>query len=399
METGRRGGYAFLVLGRETPPMLLQNDRQASQRTVDDTRPASFRDRGVTVPFTTPALLGCRLRLGERQGLEVAVPNPGGVRGFYVVPLKTLHDHCNPTLHDRLLTARLKELGAVTPEAVLAVSRAAAREGLAGRTAAAAAAAAEKATESGRLLMSYHLLLLLIRQTEGAAEAALPPERDTLANVQRRGERAMARIVRETGMPSPAVMAVLEELADVYLPVGVPGDLTKARHQRDLAALEELATGVSAWGETTADRKQAGAAALILRSARLTLSAGRSLMNELLDVVGDLRDLLRRWSRDAATIRLQASRLSWLLDGWPVMTGLWRFSELVGRPVAVREMAVMVPSIPQEVSTWTGEAWDELYVSVHKLRSRFVFPLEAWRTGSMVDVIARNELILGDVVL
>jgi hypothetical protein len=378
--------------------MQAQIDRQISRYAVDDARPATFLERGVTIPFTTPILLGSRVRPSERRGLEIAVPSPGGVRGFYVLPLKALGDICNPTLHDRLVIEMIEETAVITPEAILRVTRAVAQEGLAGRAAAAAAEAAEREAAGRRMVTNFRFLLLLIRQTEGPGEHPLPPERDAPANVQRRAESAVARIAAEAGLPPPSVVNALEELAGAYLPVGFRGDPTGARYQGELAELEAMVAEVTAWGETAMDTQQAGSAFLVARSAALTLGAGRVLLEEVLGLTDDLRRRLRRWSSDSGSVSRQLARLAWLLDGWSVMIGLWRLAESVGRSVAIREMAVMVPTMPQEVSQWTGDPEDERYVAAHKLRSRSVFRLEDWRTGRMLDLIARNELIVRDLV-
>ena len=47
---------------------------------------ATFGERGVSVPFTTPALAGARVRRDARHGLALLVPNPSGGRGIYVLP-------------------------------------------------------------------------------------------------------------------------------------------------------------------------------------------------------------------------------------------------------------------------------------------------------------------------
>ena len=72
-------------------------------------QPATFLDRGVTVPFTTPFLLGARIRPTEtRSGLELVISNPAGGRGFYIVPWAAMPEVCSPTLHDRRLWQRLE---------------------------------------------------------------------------------------------------------------------------------------------------------------------------------------------------------------------------------------------------------------------------------------------------
>jgi len=368
----------------------------ADAHAVDDVRPATFLERGVVVPFTTPVLLGSRVRPNAR-GLEIVVPSPAGVRGFYVLPLRGTPDLCTPTLHDRLLIDMIEELAVVTPDAITRVTRAAAQEGLAGREAAAAAAEAEKALARQRLVANYRMLLLLIRRTEPAGEHAVPPEADAPLSVQRRAERAVARVAGATGLAAQAVVAAMERLTDAYQAIGFRGDPTRAPYQVQLAALEEMAEEVAHWGEMAVDPQHAGCAALIARSARLTLDAGRLILDEMVAAVEDMPALLRRWAGDAEAVLRDAARLGWLLDGWSVMIGLWRFAETTGRPATIAEMAVLVPTMPHEISRWTGDGTDEPHAAAYNLRGRFVTRMTDWRTGRLLDLVARNERIAGGV--
>ncbi|MBB5694253.1 hypothetical protein [Muricoccus pecuniae] len=379
--------------------MSAQTERHLSRYAVEDARPVTFLERGVTVPFTTPILLGSRVRPGQRRGLELSVPSPGGVRGFYVMPLRALDAICNPTLHDRLVTEMIEELPVITPDDILRIARAVAHEGLVGRAAAAAAGAAEKALANQRLLTNYRLLMLLIRQTEAPGEHAVPPEGDAPASVKRRGERAVMRVSQRTGLPLADVISALDGLTEAFISVGLRGNPTAARHQNELDELERLAADVSGWAESVMDAQQAGSAGLIARCARLTLDAGRIVTDRLFPLTDDLSALMQRWSANSQAIREEAARLAWLLDGWSVILSIWKHAEVVGRAAAIREMAVIVPTMPIEISRWTGStAEEEIHASTHRMRSRFVFRLEDWRTGRTLEVIARNEMLVREFI-
>lgn len=379
--------------------MSSVSDAHLHRYTLDDARPATFLERGVTVPFTTPLLLGSRVRPDRRpkSSLELAVPNPAGVRGLYIVPLSAIRDICTPTLHDRLITDVLADQQVVTPNIILRVARAAAQEGLAGREAAAAAAAAEGALNGQRLLTNYMLLLLLIKQTESPTLGLTPAENDTPSNVQARAKRAVARVADNLRTPSEVVGSALEALADTYLDIGVNGNPTNARYQHQLAELEKLAAEVEAWGEAEADPHHAGSAALIARSALLTYNSGRTILNKLLEALENLDLLVSKWTNSSEDIRSEAGKLAWLLDGWSVILSIWNSSGRFGTSAAVREMAVLVPSIPLELNRWvTGQ--EEQLTELQGRRSRFVSRLEDWRTGRMQELIERNELIVRNFV-
>ena len=89
--------------------------------------PASFLDRGVALPFTTPLLFGARARAaGDHSGLEVIIANPSGGKGVYILPWGAIPQICVPTLHDRRLWRLLRDKKLLTPlmmrEAAEAVS-------------------------------------------------------------------------------------------------------------------------------------------------------------------------------------------------------------------------------------------------------------------------------------
>ena len=64
--------------------------------------PPSFAERGASVPFTTPIIVGARVR-GRGESLELVVPNPSGAKGNYILQWKNLPDVFTLTVHDRVL--------------------------------------------------------------------------------------------------------------------------------------------------------------------------------------------------------------------------------------------------------------------------------------------------------
>jgi hypothetical protein len=78
--------------------------------------PASFLDRGVALPFTTPLLFGARARAAsDHSGLEVIIANPSGGKGVYILPWGAIPQICVPTLHDRRLWRLLRDKKLLTP--------------------------------------------------------------------------------------------------------------------------------------------------------------------------------------------------------------------------------------------------------------------------------------------
>jgi hypothetical protein len=352
-------------------------------------QPATFLDRGVAVPFTTPFLLGARIRPTEtRAALELIISNPSGGRGFYIVPWAALPEVCSPTLHDRRLWQRLTDQVGVTPSLVRETARAVAAEGLAGRDAAAAVARSQGEETAARMRANYLLLLDLIRRSETAEEAAVPPQADSPANIERRARRAVARFAPRIGVSADVVAAWLESLAGAFCGVGVPGDPTESRTRRLLRQITTLVEEIDLWVAQSPMPGEEHAATLVTDAARLTAQCATAAFRDLDGLLSDTATLLRAWREDSSALARRATRPDWLLDGWQLIADLWRDAEPESRAGALWEMALLAPVMPREVEEWLGiaEDWDRPL----RLR-RLVRANEDWRSGRMIEVVARNE--------
>ncbi len=91
---------------------------------------------------------------------------------------------------------------------------------------------------------------------------------------------------------------------------------------------------------------------------------------------------------DSNALTRRATRPDWLLDGWQIICELWRESDTTMRANTLWEMALLAPILPREVEDWFGieEDWDR----PTRMR-RVVRANEDWRSGRMLDIIARNE--------
>lgn len=352
-------------------------------------QPATFLDRGVTVPFTTPFLLGARIRPNEtRAGLEVVITNPSGGRGNYIVPWSALPEICSPTLHDRRLWQRLSDQPVVSPPTVRETARAVAAEGLAGRDAAAAVARAVNEDGAARMRANFLLLLDLIRRTEPGTEATVPPQSDTPANIEARARRAVARIAPRIGVSPEIIAAWLEAIASAFCGVGIPGDNTVSRTRGLVTALHTMIAEIDLFVAQSPDPGAQHGAILVVDAARLTLTCAQGAFKDLDGLLSDTPNLLRNWREDSTDLGRRASRPDWLLDGWQVITELWRDADPGLREGALWEMALLAPVMPREVEEWLGieEDWDR----PTRMR-RVVRANEDWRSGRMLDIVARNE--------
>ncbi|MFZ4406289.1 MAG: hypothetical protein ACOYOH_03055 [Paracraurococcus sp.] len=357
-------------------------------------QPVTFLERGVVLPFTTPALLGGRIRPGVRKAPELVLANPAGAEGVYIVPWAAMPDICTPTLHDRALWGRVSQLAILTPRAVRQATRAVAAEGLAGRAAARAAAEAEKATRDACTFTHYHLLLDLVRQgdPQGHGAALVPGD---LTALEQRARAVLVSRRTDTSLSPASAFEALSELAEVFEPCGLPRDPTRARLPQLAGEIAAVIQDLARWAELAGPAERS-CIRLLSDGAALTHRCFRTALKEVHDLLGDLWTLVQRWRLAPEAISALAARPEWLLDGWELICGLWRAAADHQRAAALLDMAALVPVIPGEVGDWVGfDAPGTMEAHRSGLRQwrRTVQPNQDWVTGRMLDLTARNEML------
>ncbi|MEO9191563.1 MAG: hypothetical protein ABI224_16400 [Acetobacteraceae bacterium] len=353
-------------------------------------QPTTFLERGVAVPFTTPALLGARARPAMRGGLEILVPNPAGGHGVYVLPWAGISELCRPTVHDILLGQRIAALGSLTPASVRVVARDIAAKGMAGRDAVAAAQAAAEADRQDSLTANFHLLLALIGQVEPAELAEFGDDRRHSAELELRARRAVARLGPKLGCIAAALPEVLDEVARSFVGIGVPAQTTPPRIMRLMASLVGLRADMAAW---SAERKDASAtqADMIAAVADVTLSCAERTVADAHAITDDMTRMLHCWAKSSASLAARIGRPDWLVDGWEKICLIWRCAEAdVARRAALMEMTILLPVLPREISAWIGAPID--VDTVWRFRAD-VAGRGDWRVGSSLDRVARNEAL------
>ena len=342
---------------------------------------ATFLERGISLPFTTPMLVGARLRLGEREAMELVIKNPSGGTGFYVLPWAALPDMCSPTSHDCRLWDLIVTEPMLSPAAIRRAAGQVVQEGLAGLAAEAAWSAAEHWRYGDHVRANFMLLVLTIRQHETPAEAVIPPERDHPEQLERRAKRALARVGGLLGIPADDMAGHLEQVASLLQDIGIPGHPEPALTRRKMMAVEALSRSITEWSEVTPAARDSPVSDTIIGSAELTLAACRSILAELDALMADPTALLCRWLNEPVALRQLALRPEWLLDGWDLLCAMWRDAPEDGRLATSREIAILTPVLPREAERWTRHA------AVRRepiLLRRRVRAMEDWRTGQMI---------------
>lgn len=361
--------------------------------------PGTFAARGVSVPFTTPALDGARARVASHDGprcrgavpgsrppgapIDLLLPNPSGKGGVYVIEWSTIPRLCCPTLFDRDLMKRIAALPALTPASVLGAVHRAGASGLAGEHVSEAAAHAVAAERQERLLAHMALLMALIRQGEeryGAEESGT-----ALEGLERRAQRVVARFAADLALPEAAGESLgdsIERLAVAFGGVGLgplAADGHLARVQRGVAELALDAGRDAASG--------CEAARLVELVAGAVARAGDALLRAARERAEDVPALLRDWSRDPDRVAFELARAEWLFDGWgrlvvardrPLSEGDWRV------------LASRLPALPDEAAAWSPGI-EALTAGMRRWQGR-ASPAEDWRMGvAAADLVAASE--------
>ncbi|MCA3283390.1 MAG: hypothetical protein ING16_11005 [Roseomonas sp.] len=361
------------------PKAMTREEAQSAREDV-----ASFAALGASVPFTSPRLLGARIRLEPSgRGFELVLVNPAQTKGSYVMPWRALPDIGSPSLFDLRLWEILSQLKEIHPAAIRHEALKVASEGTAGR----AVAHAARQALAGEQRNQAKLMRQFLAQLAGGAPASLQAEPEP--------STAEPRI--QTAQPpaqshDSALMESLQSLAETLACLGPSGSAEKAPFIR----LREEILGMGEAFKAAADKQETGDEAPVLRflseNAETVLHYVDLAWAETEARLGDMVELLSRPRINAAKILERARRVEWLLDGWPILVALWHRTPHDLRHVIAWDMAALLPPLPREVHGWfTAEKPREAPPRLTRVISQGT----DWRSGRNIEITARNEGLIG----
>jgi hypothetical protein len=331
-------------------------------------------------------LTGARVRLTDRDGLELVVPKALGGRGNYLAPWDNIADLCELGVHDIRLLDRVGRLRTVTPATIRAAGWQSAAEGFAGRRVRAAAQAAIAANHEYGLQTHHHLLLTLVRQMEPSSIQAGPIAPAALAPI---AARAIDKLAAQFKWKRENIVSGLTKLAPLLAPLGLGERVGIARVPALLGTMQGFRQSVAALPVTT--HWEAQAIGLILRTADITVSCLASALAEARGLAMNTPDLLRSWMTDPAATVARINRAEWLADGWPWLCGLWSLAaDAASQRAQLEEIVIVLPSIPDEVSQWTGFGRDTV-LPPHTARIHLP---DDYSEPNLIEAILRNERLL-----
>lgn len=264
--------------------------------------PASFNERGVSVPLAGKVVGNAKIRRGC-DGLELVIPSLSGASGFYVIPVQHIGDLVPLCLHDQALLALIMRDRVLSPFSVRVAVLKVARSGLAGPE---MQAAAEEEIRQGNARQ---------HSFRNAVVAALPHADGRLLDPVDEIVSTFAPVSAMNGMPAGPLRHTFQRLQT--LADGVAG-------------LDDVEpTAVTIGGVT---QQFIGIAARILQDCDAAMSS--------------LPVLARDWAGCGDGFRQKILRLAWLLDGWDVVCTTWETEAAGSRSAEIAALPKLLWSLP-----------------------------------------------------
>lgn len=375
--------------------MTDESDIARSARLVsDETVPATFQERGISIPFTTPLLSQARLRRDANNRFEFLLPNFTAGKGIYVLPMKGLSSMMTLTLHDKMLFEEIDALESHSPELVRTVVLGVQATGICGPEA--AAHAAELLDQDAQfLVLTQFILVTELLKLVGIGAADLMRPGMTTDDSKRMARKALAKVAGMVGIPPDDLALRVDDLGAVVAPVGLPQCPRLGRLRQVAHRLQRFTEQMQDWSE----RELSDAAPLgahCANVARHTLGLVQQRLTRLDGMCQDAMQIVHDAPRLRGEMADQVTRIAWLLDGWDFLLILWENVQNAN-PAARREMVCdisrLLPAIPrEEVATVLTATLD--VDTINRLQRRWVRGNQDWRTGVLdLDAVMRLEAV------
>ncbi|MDF1734498.1 MAG: hypothetical protein P1U37_04380 [Minwuia sp.] len=361
--------------------------RKAAHARRSHYEPSTFLERGTVIPFTTTALAQCRVRLDERERLEVVLPGFSGSKGIYVTAFSSLPEITTLSVHDRTLTEIVGKEKAVTPTAIRHCWLELATTGIGGQ--ALAEQAREELTQAAEVQVATRIMLLLDTVRRGGGE--IGPE--LIASIgSSEGRNTVSTMLggaaSRANITAIAIDQHIEEMAAMLGTLGLRSLPEPGRLRHLHTRMQEFSHAIDNWGRTTvSDLAHIGRFAAMSAEHSAGI-AGRAIA-EVDRTLADPIRLMARWDSGREVLRSHLLRIAWLLDGWDYVLRIWddAIAERMAIDVAAREIGRIIPIVPaREVDAGAGQRSVELF---REYRSR-VRVYEDWLSGDLdEDLLAR----------
>ena len=360
-------------------------------RRLQHGRPATFAQRGVTVPFTSPSLSQARIRMENVEGLECLLPAFSGGLGTYVIGWKSVPDVLSVTLHDRALHREIAEARACSPDAVRKAALTVSMRGFAGLSVAEHAKAVLQGDQRYAMLTTYTLILELLR-IAGISPGELLTRGVESVESRRAARDILKKVAQRLDLQAEQLYTRVENISTALAPLGLPQAELPGRLRTTLRGLSSFYSDVSNWAATElSDVKPLGL--YMAECARQTLGLAAKRLERIDLVLRDVRFLVTGADRAIEEVTSWVAGFSWLLDGWDYIIQVWSDCGAhtpEAQRAAMVEIHRLAPMAPlSEVSANENVESQDL----RGVRTRRLRPGQDWRGTLDLDGVQRIEAI------
>ena len=351
----------------------------------------TWAERGIAVPFTTPALAQARMRNDEgSKRREFILPSLSGGKGSYVMPWKSILGSMTTTLHDRVLFDLMQQHDVDDPIKMRHVTLEVAAKGLSGPRAARKAQEILDNEKQYQVLTTFLLVLQLLKLVNVSSKDLIS-EGLASENAQKRMRSALMGVADRLKIPHDDLYIRIETLSSLIAPIGLP----QAPEPGRLRALSEdlivFRDTVRTWS-TTMPEEIAQIGEFEARVAELTNQLASKAVLKVDSETEALAAMLRAWEKRFTAITAEVRQLSWLLDGWDYVITL--FHEVSDKSDKERQtmLADTFPLLPQIPREELEVIDDKKASALSVIQRRWVRGNEDWRTGVLdYDQVQRLE--------
>lgn len=294
------------------------------------------------------------------------LPGLSGGLGTYELPLDTLREVFDLSVHDRMLYDRLIDLEDVRPQTVLEHSRDVGSTGVGGVELARTCIRRNWTEKASRELGQMAVLHQALRQLGGDVVKDMKREELMTTEGQIRARRALNRFASEHKVANDTIIDSLGEWSKMIAPVGL--DLEGCQGQLRVLAngLRKFAQDIEEWSnsEQSDFRFMAGR---IVSAIRSTSNHALKRIAEVDSWNSELGKVLTDWEIAKKAIGETIEYLWWLLDGWQELIDVWDKRSTTDRSKqreTVEEVASFAPVLPlSEIEKSEQQFWADVRVN------------------------------------
>jgi hypothetical protein len=355
-----------------TRQQILQNPKSsAATGSVGHQDPASclpqtYEIRGVRTPFTTRALRYARVMRDHRNRLMVNLPGLSGGMGTYEMPLDTMRELFDLSVHDRMLFDKLSELRHPLPENVRACVRDVWSTGIGGVMLAREAIAAARHEAATRELGQMTMLFQALRQLGGNDVQDMEMKDLATAQGQKRVRSALNKFAETAGVANDSVVDSLGEWSTLTAPVGLATEGCAGPLRDQISAMHRMGAEVEEWSisEMSDIRFMA---TRVINGVDATHEHAMRWLRKIDHWNNGLGQVLTSWKTAQSEIEQCLTRLWWLLDGWEELLQGWsraKSMDRVKQREVLEEIASFMPILPlEELEPVEHEFWVDIRVN------------------------------------